>query len=178
MARSRLGSILAAAAGILIVTGGCAESPSAPAEVGAGLELLRAPAGASYSRSGSVDARSQVIGPEGGVIELSTGHRLEFPAGALSQPTEIGMRVDGEYQGVRLSPHGLTFPANARPGLELRATGRGVERLSMTVVYVDEANNILEVLPTTRRGNEAKVQLEHFSGYILAGNRSEAAEAP
>ena len=173
MSRFRLGSTLAVAAGILIISGGCAESPSAPAQVGDGLELLRAPEGPSLARSGAGDARSRVIGPEGGVIELSTGHRLVFPAGAVAQPTEIGMRVDGSYQGVRLSPHGLVFPADAEPVLELKAVGAGVERRNLSVVYVDDANRILEVLPTDQQGNKLSVNLEHFSGYIVAGNRSE-----
>jgi hypothetical protein len=170
MSRFRLGSILAAAAGILIISGGCAESPSAPVQAGAALELLRAPQGPSFDRSGS-ESRSQVIGPEGGVIELAVG-RLVFPAGAVSQPTEIGMRVDGEYQGVRLSPHGLQFPANAQPVLELRAVGAGADRAGLTVVYVDEANQILEVLPTDSRGSRLTTSLEHFSGYIIATTRS------
>lgn len=171
MFRIRLGSFLAAA-GILIVTGGCADSPSAPAAVGADLELLRAVEGPSFSRAGS-DAQARVIGPEGGVIELSTGHTLTFPAGAVSAPTEIGMRADGQYQGVRLSPHGLQFPAGAQPVLTLRARGAGVERASLRVVYVSEGNQILEVLPTTLHGSDATARLEHFSGYILGGSRSE-----
>lgn len=169
MSRFRLGSILAFAAGILIISGGCAESPSAPMQAGASLELLRAPQGASFSRSGS-DSRSQVIGPEGGVIEISAG-RLVFPAGAVLQPTEIGMRADGEYQGVHLSPHGLQFPAGAQPVLELKAAGAGAERLGLKVVYVNDAHQILEVLPTAVVRNELTVSLEHFSGYIIAGNR-------
>lgn len=176
MSRFRLGSILAVAAGILITAGGCAESPSAPVQAGASLELLRLADGPSYSRSGSV-SRSQLIGPEGGVIETSAG-RLIFPAGAVSEPTEIGMRADGEYQGVRLSPHGLQFPANAQPVLELRATGAAAGRADLRVVYVDDANQILEVLPTDGQGSRVITHLEHFSGYILAGNRSDAAEAP
>jgi hypothetical protein len=176
MARSRVGSILALAAGILITTGGCAESPSAPVQAGASLELLRLQQGPSFARSGS-ETRSQVIGPEGGVIEIAAG-RLVFPAGAVSQPIEIGMRADGAYQGVRLSPHGLQFPANAKPVLELRATGPGVDRLALQVVYVNEANQILEVLPTDRHGNRVTTHLEHFSGYILSGGRAEETAAP
>lgn len=176
MSRFRLGSILAVAAGILITTGGCAESPSAPVDAGAKLELLRMPQGPSFSRSGT-ESRSQVIGPEGGTIEVG-GYRLVFPAGAVAQPVEIGMRADGEYQGVRLSPHGLQFPAAAQPRLELRAIGAGVDRLDLRVVYVNEANSILEVLHTEQRGNRASAHLEHFSGYILSGGRAEDAVAP
>lgn len=178
MSRFRLGSILAVTAGILITTGGCAESPSAPAQPGAGLELLLAPEGPSFALSGSESA-SRVIGPEGGVIELAGGYRLTFPAGAVSEPTEIGMRADGQYQGVRLSPHGLQFPANAQPVLELRATGPAAARFnSLHVVYVSDANSILEVLPTDRDGNRVTAHLEHFSGYLISGGRSEETSAP
>ncbi|HST60426.1 MAG TPA: hypothetical protein VLK84_17130 [Longimicrobium sp.] len=170
MSRFRLGSILAAAAGILIISGGCAESPSAPVQAGASYELLRAPQGPSFDRSGS-ESRSQLIGPEGGVIELAVG-RLVFPAGALAEPTEIGMRVDGEYQGVHLSPHGIQFPAHAQPVLELRAVGAGSERSDLTVVYVDDANQILEVLPTDAQGSRLTTSLEHFSGYLISTGRS------
>lgn len=176
MSRFRLGTILAAAAGILITTGGCAESPSAPAEVGAGLELLAVPQGPSFAMS-ATGAVSKVIGPEGGVI-LVGDSRLVFPAGAVSQPTEIGIRADAEYQGVRLSPHGLQFPANAQPVLELRAKGTAAARASLQVVYVDDANQILEVLPTTRRGNTVSVNLEHFSGYLISSGRSEEMSQP
>lgn len=171
MSRIRFGSLLAAA-GILIVTGGCADSPSAPAAPGADLELLRAVEGPSFSRAGS-DVQARVIGPEGGAIELSSGHTLTFPAGAVSAPTEIGMRADADYQGVRLSPHGLRFPASAQPVLTLRARGAASARADLRVVYVGEGNQILEVLPTTLEGGAATVSLEHFSGYILGGSRSE-----
>jgi hypothetical protein len=176
MSRFRLRSILAVTAGILITTGGCAESPSAPAEVGAGLELLALPQGPSLAVSAG-GAASKVIGPEGGVVELG-GSRLVFPAGAVAQPTEIGMTADAQYQGVRLSPHGLVFPAGAEPVLELRAAGLAADRSGLKVVYVDDANQILEVLPTERRGNTVSAHLEHFSGYILSGGRSEETQAP
>jgi hypothetical protein len=176
MSRSRLSSVLALAAGILITTGGCAESPSAPVQAGTSLELLRLPQGPAFARSGS-ESRSQVIGPEGGVIELAAG-RLIFPAGAVSKPTEIGMRADGTYQGVRLSPHGLQFPANAQPVLELRATGAGVGRSDLQVVYVDEANQILDVLPTDGQGSRVITHLEHFSGYLISHGRADSQSEP
>lgn len=175
MSRFRLGTILAAA-GILITTGGCAESATSPVEVGAGLELLAVPQGPSFARS-TGGAAAKVIGPEGGVIAVGES-RLVFPAGAVAQPTEIGMHADAQYQGVRLSPHGLTFPAGARPVLELRASGRTAAREDLQVVYVDETNQILEVLSTTRHGNVVSVNLEHFSGYLISGGRSEEMSLP
>ncbi|HEX6039985.1 hypothetical protein [Longimicrobium sp.] len=177
MSRFRLGSILALA-GILITGGGCADTVSAPVQPGEGLELILAPTGPSFSVAGKESA-SKVIGPEGGTIELSSGHRLEFPAGALSEPTEIGMRTDDRYQGVHLSPHGLVFPAGAEPVLTLRASGvesRGFS--SVVVTYVDDRNQILEVLSTDRRGNTLSTHLEHFSGYLLGGGRADQTSMP
>jgi hypothetical protein len=166
MFRFRLGSIFVAAAGILITTGGCAESPSAPTAAGAGLELLSVPVGPM-----TCEADSEVIGPEGGVVELG-GSRLVFPAGAVSEPTEIGMAADPQYQGVRLSPHGLQFPAGAQPVLELRASGVAGERAALQVVYVNDTNAVLEVLETSQQGNRVSAHLEHFSGYLIASGRS------
>lgn len=178
MSRFRLGSIVALA-GILIVGGGCAESPSAPVRAGTELQLLRAESGANLSRS-ATESASRVIGPEGGVIELAQGHRLVFPAGALSQPTEIGMRADAEFQGVRLSPHGLQFPAGREPVLTLRASTGAEARgfASLVVTYVDEGASIVEVLPTTRQGNTLTANLEHFSGYIIGGDRQSMTMQP
>lgn len=172
MVRSRLSSILALAAGILITTGGCAESPSGAAVVDtSALVMLRAPQGPSFSRSGE-GTSSAVIGPEGGTLSTSWGHQLVFPAGALSEPTEITMSTDPIYVGVHLQPHGLEFPANAAPVLTLNATGATVGFTRLAVVYVDDAGQIAEVLPTrTVNGAVVRTQLRHFSGYITTGHR-------
>lgn len=171
MSRFRLGSILAAVAGILITTGGCAESPSAPALPDASaLEMLRAPVGPSFSRSGG-DVASAVIGPQGGTLTID-GHRLVFPAGAVAEPTQITMRPDPVFVGVHLEPHGLQFPANASPVLTLDATGATAGFHRLAVVYVDETGGIVEVLPTrTLGGSIARTELRHFSGYITTGHR-------
>lgn len=180
MSRFRLRSILAATAGILITTGGCAESPSAPAlPEAAQLVKLAAPAGPSFSRAGGAETATAVIGPNGGSLVLSEGHRLVFPAGALSAPTEITMRRDARFVGVHLEPHGLRFPVDAAPVLTLNASGATAGFSGLTVVYVDEAGQIAEVLPTTTLGGAVlRTELRHFSGYIGTGTRQEAYQAP
>jgi hypothetical protein len=179
MARSRLGSVLALAAGILITTGGCAESPSAPTAADASaLVMLRTPQGPSFSRSGGDGVAKAIIGPQGGSISLAEGHRLVFPAGALSAPTEISMQADAKYVGVHLEPHGLRFPAGASPVLTLNASGSTAGFSRFAVVYVDEAGQIAEVLPTRTQGGVLRTELEHFSGYIGTGSRQESADAP
>ena len=179
MSRFRLGTILAAA-GILITTGGCAESATAPVlPEAAQLVKLTAPVGPSFSRAGGAETATAVIGPRGGSIALGEGHRLVFPAGALSEPTEITMRTDPEFVGVHLEPHGLRFPASATPVLTLNASGATAGFSGLTVVYVDEAGQIAEVLPTTTLGGAVlRTTLQHFSGYIGTGTRQEAYQAP
>ena len=167
MSKFSLRAAAAALAGILIAIGGCAESPSAPAEQ---LQLLRTPLTPSLSRAGS--SSSAVIGVEGGALQTSTGHKIVFPAGALSQPTTITMSTVPGYAGVNLEPHGLVFPANAQPMLTLNIRAADVDGLSrFNIVYVDESGSIAEVLRTRELGSEQlRANLQHFSGYLATGH--------
>jgi hypothetical protein len=163
--RSQLGALCLA--GTLLVVGGCADVPSAPG--GLHLEKIAAERGPSLSLDGASLVTSAVIGPRGGVIATASGHRLVFPAGAVMHPTEIRMRDDGAFVGVRLEPHGLQFPAGRSPVLTLRHFGADAGYDALRIVYVDDAGEILEVLPT-RTGEETVVaELRHFSGYLIAG---------
>jgi hypothetical protein len=166
MSKFTLRAAAAALAGILIAIGGCAESPSAPAEQ---LQLLRTPLTPSYSRAGA--SASAVIGAEGGALQTATGHKIVFPAGALAQPTEISMTTVPGYAGVDLQPHGLVFPATAQPVLTLDFGGAEVSGFtSFSIVYVDESGKIAEVLPTkTTGGMKLRANLQHFSGYMASG---------
>jgi len=167
MSKFTLRAAAAALAGILIAIGGCAESPSGPAEQ---LQLLRTPLTPSFSRAGS--SASAVIGTEGGSLQTAEGHKIVFPAGALSQPTEITMSTVSGYAGVDLQPHGLVFPATAQPVLTLNYAAAEVGGFSrFNIVYVDESGEIAEVLPTrTTGGLKLRANLQHFSGYIGAGH--------
>lgn len=168
MLRSR--SLALCLAGTLLVVGGCADVPSAPA--GLPLELIASGGGPSLSLGGA-SVTSAVIGSRGGEIATASGHRLVFPAGAVAQPTEIRMRDDGSFLGVRLEPHGLQFPAGRGPVLTLRHFGAAAGYDVLRVVYVGGAGEILEVLPT-RTGEDAVIaDLRHFSGYLIAGGRQQ-----
>jgi hypothetical protein len=166
MSKFTLRAAAAALAGILIAIGGCAESPSAPAEQ---LQLLRTPLAPSFSRAGS--SASAVIGSEGGSLQTEAGHRIVFPAGALSEPTEITMSTVSGYAGVDLQPHGLVFPATAQPTLTLNYEAAQTAGLhQFTVVYVDESGSIAEVLATRGLGDSRlRSVLQHFSRYLVAG---------
>jgi hypothetical protein len=167
---SRFRSSLAATivAGTLLVVGGCADVTSAPSF--AGLEKIAAPASPARSLSGDA-ASSAIIGPRGGELATTSGHRIVFPAGAVPRATEISIRDDGAYLGVRLEPHGLQFPAGRGPVLTLNLNGAATAGYDeLHIVYVNDASDVLEVLPTAVEHGFATTRLRHFSGYITAGN--------
>jgi hypothetical protein len=170
---------LALAAGIFLTAGGCANDAAIPASSDLNsqytkLVLTTPDLSARASRSGSeAEAVSKEIGPEGGTLETANGHKIVFPAGALSQPTKISMREDRVFAGVELEPHGLRFPVGKEPVLTLSTANSNPSLFSrLVVVYTSESGIILEVLPTlTLRGDGAvTTRLRHFSGYIIAGS--------
>jgi hypothetical protein len=169
MSKFKLRPALLALAGILIAIGGCAESPSAPAATQE-LQFLRTPPAPSFSRAGS--SSSVVIDQNGGTIATAEGHRVVFPAGAVSGPTEITMSTVDGYVGVDLQPHGLVFPAGRQPILTLDySAANTLGFTTLAIVYVDESGAISEVLPTRVLGLDGKLRtnLAHFSRYIGAG---------
>ncbi|HEV7589429.1 MAG TPA: hypothetical protein VGO40_15040 [Longimicrobium sp.] len=159
-----------ALAGILIGIGGCTESPSAVAPAAAAkYQFIAAPHGALFARSG--ESSSAVIGPEGGVLVTSAGHRIEFPAGALATPTTISITANARYAGVELEPHGLRFPAGREPVLTLNTGGADLSRFgAVNILYVGSGDAVLDVLPTEAVAGKLQARLQHFSGYIGAGS--------
>ncbi|HEX2204659.1 MAG TPA: hypothetical protein VHG91_15225 [Longimicrobium sp.] len=158
-------ALFAAAAGILITIGGCAESPALAARDTAEYRIV--PAAPSAARAG--DAASATIGAEGGALQAG-GHKLVFPAGALSQPTRITLQAAGT--GVVVQPHGLVFAAGREPVLTLDNTGVAVQGFrTLAIGYINEAGAIAEVLPTEVLGGGSKLRarLQHFSIYTAVG---------
>ncbi|HEU4628100.1 MAG TPA: hypothetical protein VFS08_00035 [Gemmatimonadaceae bacterium] len=113
------------------------------------------------------DADVEVIGPEGGVLRAGR-HTLAIPPGALRQPTVITMEAPVSLAvRVRFSPHGLTFAA--APTLTLSYKGCAVPPdATMSVVYVDEALNILERPRSRDRRGSVSAEIWHFSDYAVA----------
>jgi len=122
-----------------------------------------------------------VIGPRGGRLECrEAGLRLDFPAGAVSEPTEISIRIpDRNLVGYEFHPHGLRFDRKVRMRQSLRGTDvYGEWRLLPRLVgaYVEEVGprpNALEILPALLgglldRSTEVTIEIEHFSGYVCA----------
>ena len=170
---------LALAAGIFLVAGGCGSDVRTPVTPNVDtqytkIQLPPASPAARLSLQGQPQVGvSEEIGPQGGVLKTASGHRLVFPAGAVAEPTVITMTDDATYVGVHLEPHGLQFPAGKAPVLTLSHDGANTSAFSsLNVVYTNDQGHILEVLPTDQLGASPKVttRLQHFSGYILAGN--------
>lgn len=174
MAKRPLRAALAMVFGILITIGGCAEHPSTLSE-GAQLKQVRlgtptmAP---SFSRGGS-DVVSQTIGSEGGTLSIPGGHTLTFPAGALSQPTEITARPGRVFVEVEFGPHGLQFPAGHEPVLTLSYAGalNLREVSSLSIVYM-QGTRITEMLGgrVDADGKTVSAQVGHFSKYAMVSN--------
>lgn len=167
---------LALLAGAVVAAAGCADgnhNPTAARPAGEYHLLRRAPDtfGPRRSESGTSSV-SAVIGPDGGTLQMDGGYRIDFPAGALAQPTTITMTPSAQYVGVELEPHGITFPAGHQPLLTIGYGGANLLGLSnLAIVYVNDANQILEVLPTVWnfRTHSLSARLQHFSGYLSGG---------
>jgi hypothetical protein len=175
----RLSVRAAALTAALVATAACADQTPLGTEPGADFELLRAPATAEHvgaiGADGTSNSASRVIGAEGGTLQVGA-HRIDFPAGALSQPTEIRMTLDDTYVGVELEPHGIVFPAGREPTLTLgyadaSAAGFG----SLAVAYV-ENDAISELLPTRwdAKTQTVEARLNHFSLYATSGSRTQS----
>jgi hypothetical protein len=113
-------------------------------------------------------SRTQVIGRNGGTIEVGT-HRLVIPAGALRQNYTIrAEQVTNRVNSVRLSPEGLKFDRPAK--LTLSYANCSPLLLLKRVVYTDELLRILELIPSidNLRTKTVTGDIRHFSRYAVA----------
>lgn len=169
--------VLAVAAVALLAGYGCTDvdTPTSPAPTAASLEALTRPSGdplARFNASGRAKTVRETVGPAGGVLTVA-GNTLVFPAGAVSEPTQITMTASATVVGVEVEPHGLQFPRGSEPVLTLSYAGVDVSAFrTLNIVYVGADGEILEVLPTDASGGEMTARLRHFSGYWGAGSRS------
>ena len=112
---------------------------------------------------------SALIGSAGGTVRVGP-HRLQVPRGALNKTVRIsGVAPKGDYAQIKFEPEGLRFK---RPTtLVMSYDGCRVEDLpDLSIVYVNQNLEIIEVLPTTTdsRNETATTNLDHFSRYMLA----------
>jgi hypothetical protein len=168
--RSLFSPLISSVAAILILAAGCSDRTPTTAQLETSYDAVLLPEAGltpSFSRSGSA---SRVIGPEGG--EIKAGRiTISFPAGALSQPTEISVAPDPKKLAVTFGPHGTQFPAGAEPTLTFNYAGiANLPERDLTVYYVSNSGVVLEKL-TASVDTDAKtvtVKPGHFSNYAVA----------
>jgi hypothetical protein len=125
---------------------------------------------APRSTLGGSRSASAVIGTAGGTVQVG-GNKIVFPAGALTSATTITMT---EYMGsgrVEMQPHGLTFPAAARPELTLTYAGVDVTGHDEIAVGYEVSGQVVEVYASEAAGYEAvAARVPHFSGFVIVGS--------
>ncbi|MDH3216370.1 MAG: hypothetical protein OEN01_08770 [Candidatus Krumholzibacteria bacterium] len=120
--------------------------------------------------SGPVSA--MVSASEGGT--LTNGRvTLEFPAGALSEDTEITMEMlnDGTL-GVELSPHGIQFNAPVVLSMGLEGTTAEGMAASLATYYDNPESGQHEPIPMAAPvdANTTRALIDHFSKYRDGSN--------
>jgi hypothetical protein len=123
---------------------------------------------------------TQTVGASGGTIKLrGAGVTLEISAGALSANTAITITApSGNVVAFEFSPHGLRFGAAASIRLDIKGTtaeGAKDSDAYAGVYFVGDmsaAVQPLELLRTHLDGRQIVFDIEHFSGYAVAGGRS------
>ena len=145
-----------------------ASAPRAPGDLlgldlnVAGLQLLSCKVTQSYSAS-------KTIGPAGGSLKVGP-HTLTVPAGALSQEVLISASAPaGQTVQVHFEPEGLRFALPTSLTMSYSQCGL-VDGLLLRVVYVNDQQSILEVLPSIANLLNRTVtgKVGHFSNYALA----------
>ncbi|QRR01376.1 hypothetical protein [Dyadobacter sandarakinus] len=162
---------------IFLITS-CKEPDRAPDSPGTAIPGATEPGGYA-AEVGLPDGAviEKLIGPEGGVIEDSTGRfRIEVPAGALTTPVTIGLQpitntnMHGVGTAYRLTPHGQTFQKPVKLSVhydenDLTGTMPG----ALGIAYQNQENTWMAVggakLDTTQR--TLSVRSTHFSDWDL-----------
>ena len=153
----------------------CQDNPGPTAEAGGaryqtttidGVALLNTLPGQRLAPAGIV---TQVIGPEGGFIEVDGG-RLDIPAGALAAPmliTEIGK--EAPHYRYKFGPNGLQFAAPAMLTIQVDPAALGIDPSQVRVAGSDDLGLEWTVLGGTYDPalGAVVVPIEHFSQYAL-----------
>jgi len=113
-----------------------------------------------------------LIGPAGGVI-THADHRIEIPAGALSETIEISFSMPvSDTLIFDLGPHGTQFSMPINMVLEFEydnAILTGVNEAGLRVAYYNESTGEWELMPTTvdTVNDVVTGQTTHFSRYAI-----------
>lgn len=125
---------------------------------------------------------SEWVGPYGGVVRVGP-HTLVIPRGALTSYTRIrGTAPKGGTVLVDFEPHGLKFSQPTALTLSYRdcgLTGSLLGSVLLDVVYVDDKQSVLEILPSLNNllGRTVTGRVDHFSGYALADRKGQTSDA-
>ena len=170
---SRIQTVLAGLAAVLVMAAGCGDRvptgvdlrPEGGLKVGSVAHALIAP-----SRS-HIRESSRIIDARGGSVDFGIG-RIVFPAGALAQPTLITAVTADATRAVTFSPHGIVFPAEARPELRLGISGIPTPLENLRIIYIDANGYIAEILPTAIdiSTGTAVSAISHFSTYAMGSH--------
>ena len=177
--------------GVVLLVTGCADSPFSPETFGVKPQLARD----RYADDGTITIQQdqppfvtvvrrrtpllealvveQLIGPEGGQIELAdVGFKVTFAAGAVSVPTWITVSAPaGDLVGYHFQPSGLQFSAKVSLKQNLKYTN-AKRRDPLTGAYfegeLNEFEEALKLIPVVINMGIIKFEVEHFSGYVIA----------
>jgi hypothetical protein len=131
---------------------------------------------------------SRVIGPLGGTIRIpERGLQVDFPRGALLVPTTITVAaVPGSGVAYTFAPHGLVFAAPVRVRQQVQGTEAEADPSLLSTLQIgyfpmlssllsDGTALVAEILPVsvTPNGKTLEYHIHHFSGYVVAGGRSQ-----
>lgn len=112
---------------------------------------------------------SKVVGSQGGYITVGA-HALVIPPGALSGNVTISaVAPAGNRVAVDFAPHGLRFARPTVLSMSYAECGL-VKGLLLRIVYVDDSERILQILPSLQNLRQRRVvgTTDHFSKYMLA----------
>lgn len=167
--RSVFSPLISSLTAILILAAGCSDQAPTALELETSYQAVALPKAETSPAFARLGTAGKVIGPEGG--EIRQGRiSIRFPAGALSEPTEITVNPNARNLAVTFGPHGLQFPAGHEPTATFSYEGiAGLPERDLTVFYVSDSGAVLEKLTASVDAREKSVsaKLRHFSEYAL-----------
>ena len=116
---------------------------------------------------------SKTVGTAGGTIVVGP-HSLYIPSGALASNVTITATAPaGQHAKVEFAPHGLQFAKATTLAISYKncnVVSGLLSKLLLKIVYVDDSNRVLEVLPSVMNVLKQNVTapVKHFSAYVLA----------
>ncbi len=136
---------------------------------------LRLSLGSESGKQPAYQTKEHIGSERGGTITVGSDESgyasVTFPAGALAEDTEIGIRWNTSgVNMVELSPHGISFlkPVLLRVSYKT-ADLTGVTEDEIRVFYDNDAEGIWELVGglVDQQGMQVSAQLQHFSEYAL-----------